>query len=274
MAELFRSDSCQEVLNLFEVYTQHIRNGEGGDLAAFWMSYVDMVDIVLGLIRAARLGNWDLHLQSVRAMIPWLFAYDRVNYARYLPYYYASMTRLDITNPGVSEEFRQGRFSVQLGTSNPFAKIPADQAVEETINRDTQTSGGTKGFSLKPAAVSKYYLSAEFRSIALRELRRFINQPKSQVIHKDLQHTRIIRDNADVKSIINTLENDWVNPMALDDEGLVCISTDRLVPPEICKDLSSAYELGEKAYHKFKEERIETDEPTPKFHDRIPKMKL
>ena len=153
MAELLRSDSCQEVLNLFEVYTQHIRNGEGGDLAAFWMSYVDMVDIVLGLIRAAREGNWDLHLQSVRAMIPWLFAYDRVNYVRYLPYYYASRTRLDITHPGVSEEFRQGRFSVQIGTSNPFAKIPADQAIEETINRDTQTSGGTKGFSLKPAAV-------------------------------------------------------------------------------------------------------------------------
>ena len=158
MAELLRSDSCQEVLNLFEVYTQHIRNGEGGDLAAFWMSYVDMVDFVLGLIRAAREGNWDLHLQSVRAMIPWLFAYDRVNYAWYLPYYYASMTRLDITPPGVSEEFRQGRFSVQLWTSNPFAKIPADQAIEETINRDTQTSGGTKGFSLKPTAVSKYYL--------------------------------------------------------------------------------------------------------------------
>ena len=55
---------------------------------------IDMVDIVLALVRASREGNWDLHLQSVHTMIPWLFAYDRVNYARYLPYYYASMTRL------------------------------------------------------------------------------------------------------------------------------------------------------------------------------------
>ena len=105
---ILQNKVCLEVLHLFDVYTQQIRNGEAGELAAFWMSYIDMVDIVLGLVRAAREGKWDLHLQSVRAMIPWLFAYDRVNYARYLPYYYASMTRLDTTHPGAAGEFRQG----------------------------------------------------------------------------------------------------------------------------------------------------------------------
>ena len=44
---------------------------------------------------------------------------------------------------------------------NPFGKIPIDQTKEETANRDTQTPGGTKGFSLKPEAVSRYYNTAK-----------------------------------------------------------------------------------------------------------------
>ena len=38
-----------------------------------------------------------------------------------------------------------GGFSVQLGSENPFGKLSADQVIEETVNKDTQTSGGTNG---------------------------------------------------------------------------------------------------------------------------------
>ena len=60
-----------------------------------------------------------------------------------------------------------GGLSVQLSDSNPFGRVPVDQTCEETVNKDTQTSGGTKGFSLKLNA-SKYYLVAEYQSTFLR----------------------------------------------------------------------------------------------------------
>jgi len=44
------------------------------------MSYLDMVEILLEMIRASREGNWPLHLHAIR-MIPWCAAYDKVNYA-------------------------------------------------------------------------------------------------------------------------------------------------------------------------------------------------
>ena len=34
-----------------------------------------------------------------------------------------------------------GGFSVQMTDHNTFGRIPVDQTIEETINRDTQTSG-------------------------------------------------------------------------------------------------------------------------------------
>ena len=72
-----------------------------GDLAAFWMSYVDLVELLLTLIRASRDGNWLLNFHSIHLLIPFCLAYDRQNYARFLPIYYAEMTRLLEDDTGV-----------------------------------------------------------------------------------------------------------------------------------------------------------------------------
>ena len=50
-----------------------------------------------------------------------------------------------------------------------------DQIVEETINKDTQTAGGTKGISMKQNAVSKYYITADDRASFVREMRSIVN---------------------------------------------------------------------------------------------------
>jgi len=34
-----------------------------------------------------------------------------------------------------------GKFSVQLGSTKSFARIAVDQAIEATVNKDTQTAG-------------------------------------------------------------------------------------------------------------------------------------
>ena len=118
-----------------------------------------------------------LHLASIHAMSPWCFAYDKLNYVLYLPYYLAQMSRLAIDHPDVHEQFMQGMgLSVQLGNSKPFGRIPVDQATEETVNKDTQTPGGTKGFSLKPGAVSRYYLTSEYRNSFLKQLRDMVGK--------------------------------------------------------------------------------------------------
>ena len=71
------------------------------------------------------------------------------------------MSRLPIDLPEVHQQFMQGGVSVQFGSQNPFGRIPVDQTIDETVNRDTQTAGGTEGFSLKQAAGERYFLTSE-----------------------------------------------------------------------------------------------------------------
>ena len=68
----------------------------------FWSFYIDMVQMMLLHIRATRTSDWDLHLKTIRMMMPWFFVTDRVNYSRYLPCYWLEMINLPQTHPCTS----------------------------------------------------------------------------------------------------------------------------------------------------------------------------
>ena len=60
--------------DLFAEYTLHLRN-TNGPLSAFWMSYIDMIELLLHMIRASREGNWELHLRKIHVSL--LQRYDK-----------------------------------------------------------------------------------------------------------------------------------------------------------------------------------------------------
>ena len=134
-------------------------------------------------------------------MIPSCFAYSNVNYTRYLPAYLKEMSHLHNEHPEIHEHFESGCFSVQNGVITPFGRIPVDQTCEETVNKDAQTIGRTKKFSLKPGAVTKYYMAAEYRSMFLRQLKDMLYLNDTEFSHPDLHSTTITRDKADVKAL-------------------------------------------------------------------------
>ena len=193
------------------------------------MSYIDMVeDILIGLLRASCEGNWNLHLHAVRNMIPWRFAYDKLNYARYMSPYYAQMTNLPEKNPRVYEAFKAGQFSVQMSNNNPFGRIPVDQAADVTVNKDTQPPGGTARFSQKAGAIKRYYITSEYRGAFLGQLRDMVQDNISNVCHTELQRPRIPKDDDAVSTVVN-LNKDLVNPF-VEKKDLVSISTAKTAP--------------------------------------------
>ena len=66
---------------------------------AVWSSRLDYAKTVLPFTLTSRESDWELHLAAVRFLLPWMFAYDRTNYARYLPVYGLEMKGLVVTHP-------------------------------------------------------------------------------------------------------------------------------------------------------------------------------
>ena len=88
------------------------------------MSYIDMVEILLKFFESIQRGDWELHLSAIRKMIPWCFACDNLNYARYLLAYVSKMSHLEEEHPEAFKYLKSGGCSVQIGEDNPFGKFP------------------------------------------------------------------------------------------------------------------------------------------------------
>ena len=116
-------------------------------LAKFWLSFLDMIEVLFNLIYATRAGNWYLYEETIRSTLPWFFTYDRTNYSRYLTVHHQNLLSLEDDFSEIYAEFERGNCSVQVSDKNPFRRTEVDKVMETTINRDAKTPGGTTGKS-------------------------------------------------------------------------------------------------------------------------------
>ena len=107
-------------------------------LQRFWLSYLEMTELLLSLIYSVSLKKWDLLLECIRSIIPFTFTYDHVNYARYLPALLGEMLSLEDGYPYIYERFKAGEFSAQLSDESSFSRCKTDKVIEMTLNKDTK----------------------------------------------------------------------------------------------------------------------------------------
>ena len=70
-------------------------------------------------------------------------------FCSYAPAYWLEMSQLAESHPWMYEHvIESGSWTFQHPGGHSFAAIAADQAIEQTINRDTKKSGGLKGITL------------------------------------------------------------------------------------------------------------------------------
>ena len=79
----------------------------------YWLSFLEMVEVLLLHYHSMRCQNWENYLLSTRLMLPWMaaYAYDNLHYSRYLSIYWSMMKSL---NEEVSNHMKQGLFSALL----------------------------------------------------------------------------------------------------------------------------------------------------------------
>ena len=255
-----------EILDLFKLYSEE----DNGPLKRFWRSYLEMVSLLLTFIRATRESNWPLHLECIREMLPWYFAYDHVNYARYLPLYLIHMIQLPETHPEAQIMLENGEFGVQRTTEHGFSQMPVDQTIEQTLNRSTKTKGGIVGFSLKKNAVQRWLLTAHSRALFVDKCRVMTGKEEQNRLHTETGKSRMKRDEEDVRKVMEVVSN-WTNPFEPSEE-LASLSSGCVVTETIKSDLLAAKEKGTEALTTFVEDRLLSD--SAGFFDPLPKLKL
>ena len=258
--------------NLFQLidqFDQKIVDGEFGTMAMFWQSFVDMVQVLLDFIKSMRMRDWDLHLQSMRRMLPWFHAYDHVNYSRHLTYCWASQKNLHDNHPEIYEEFKRGNFSVKR-SNGKFNALPPDQVIEQTINREQKGPGGIIGISTSIAAKQRWVLTSHITAQLSLNFKSSLSLSQENQPPKDTGSKRQKFDETLVTSCIEMI-NQWNNPFE-PSEGIVNLSSGVTASEEIKEDLLKAKEIGERCLDEFLKSRIESGEVS--LYEPIRKQKL
>ena len=269
-------DDIKEDIRFEELYHKYLDirlkwGDERNTLRGFWVTYLDMVELLLNTIYAVRSGSWNLLLECIKEMLPYIFAYDHVNYSRYLTPMLGDMLALPDDYPEIYQAFLEGKFAAQLTQGKMFSRVETDKVIEMTLNKDTKSASGTTGFSTNVNAVRRWELNASYRS-ALRECfhQHVMHEPQNYQ-HKDLTPSRIKRDEANIQSVMSVLDDAFVNPFS--EMSLVSISTGIEATDKVATDLFRAYKVGKEAMQEFITNRL-CKEPKLNLFDPIKKMKL
>ena len=208
-----------------------------------------MIDILRKSIKAERTGDFLLHLETVREMLPFLAATGHNNYTKAAWIYHQQMTQLKTTNLALYTQFLAGNHVVRR-TEGPFVGISTDLAIEQVLMRSIKSSGGlTRGKGLgedkrliwlmcMPACAKIHKVMQDITGVSMEST-------EQHVQHTDQSPARQKRDEKDIKAILRFLVNR--NPFANLEAGLRSISSGRIASNEV--NAEKAETVGEKILH-------------------------
>ncbi|VDI69861.1 Hypothetical predicted protein [Mytilus galloprovincialis] len=136
----------------------------------YWSLTMKFEMTILMFIRSLREGNFQLYKDSIALLIPWFFALDHPNYARWLPIHLRDMMVLPDVAPTVAKEFDDGRFVVRKSHKR-FSSIAIDQAHEQN-NKLVKGDGGAIGLTENMTQLQRWMVSGP-------EIARVINEFES-----------------------------------------------------------------------------------------------
>ena len=148
----------KQVSQLYDDYRNSIRNGKLGKTATYWLTYLDLVQMQYVIHKSVQENDFEKRVLGWKYFLPFYFALNYSNYARYGSYYVQVLESIEQMYPGLKDMLKCKGLSVQAQEKYSL-RTSIDQRGEQTINRDAKTSGGVKAFNTKEESVLKWCLN-------------------------------------------------------------------------------------------------------------------
>ena len=216
----FNSDYLDQVSEFavkFEDFKARVRSGEFGKTAQFWMTYLDLIRVQHYAHTAVQENNFQLRLYAWQFFLPYYFALNKTNYARYGSYYVEAMKSIEERYPGLKQLLEEKGLSV-LAQDRHNVRTAIDQRGEQTINREAKTVGGIKTFAGNKISVLKWCLNRAEQAKNSKALSDRCGIATDAGLYKPLRPSQVLQTNERVNRIVKVLNEDYINPFGLESE--------------------------------------------------------
>ncbi|XP_029931656.1 piggyBac transposable element-derived protein 4-like [Myripristis murdjan] len=126
-------------------------------------------------------GDFILYMDALTKLVPWFFALDHTNYARWIPVHLRNMITLKDTHPDALSQFLKGNFVVKK-TTHSFSAIAIDQAHKQN-NASVKGDGGAMGLTENHAALQCWMVSGS-------EMARVVGESEASTEKRKVTDTR------------------------------------------------------------------------------------
>ena len=194
----------------------------------FWNQGMELELATLEFVKSIRTADFELFLETLEQLMPWVFALDRTHYKRNLTVHLRDMHALEEMHPAVHNEFMQGHFVGQKSQKS-FSSIALDQVHEQLIG-ELKNDGGIVGLTENPAELRRHL-------VVCPELSRLIQEFEQPTLSNDTRHHEQysqfqITFRADVKELVDAFCN-LGNPFLEDSGQLVELDGSVIMPAEV-----------------------------------------
>lgn len=225
----------------FEMAENNSRTGK------LWVQYLRQVELILGFLRAERTGNWELHLNTIRHMIPHLHAAGHLSYAKSTRLYLQQMEdiSLHMDHEELEKMTSAGYFTIRR-SDKFWCGVSSDMAIEQGLMRSMKTSGGlTRGRGITENTLANWIHVLPKCVNICENIERFCGVHfTSSEQHTELRESRKIRDSKDYHLFLNWFHDH--NPFApRPADELVSVSTGMVA--DVTINCDRATEVGTKA---------------------------
>ena len=216
----------------------------------FWHMVLTMELVVFVLIRSFREANFALYCQALGQLIPFFFANNNTNYARWLPVHLRDMLTLETTHPVVFEEFQKGNFVVHK-TNRDFSAMALDQAHEQA-NAIIKADGGAIGLTEDPSALRRWMVAGPevSRLVAMYEMEVQTSEASEHTIHHD-QTPQAQKTFIERVSKLSLALLELGNPFQEESQDLYSIDTKDIACLSSVECLKSHFEQGQSKFQEF-----------------------
>ena len=205
LADVESDENVKIIVQLLETKLEDI--SKKNRTSKLWIQYIKMLGILRKFVKAERTGNWMLHLQTVRDMLPYFAATGHNAYTKSGHIYLSRMANLKHSDSHVHTHFMKGYHSIRR-SDRYWSGLSSDLVIEQVLMRSIKTVGGlTRGRGMSESQQALWILSRPACSEINSTMQELIgNMYTSSDQHKDYSESHKKRDQKDVKSIIDYLE--------------------------------------------------------------------
>ena len=130
-----------------------------------WLQYLDMVSVLQRFIKAERMANWKLHIQTVQGMLPYFAASGHSLYEKSAYVYLQIMLRLPETHPDAHRKFKEGYHVVRRSgriVHRPNHRASACEKYKDTWRADKR-KGDERAKSVRCGSCPCLFVQASMR---------------------------------------------------------------------------------------------------------------